>query len=447
MVQPHIINVAQNLVVRQISPASTDGVFPSEIDLRTALTNDSTNWIPFILNYITNDIEPLWNTTGSNINTLYLKLFREPTDIPGFSEREAIDLPPTDSEGRELHPTVSSLEYKIFNDNIQNGYLIFEEYLANDTITPPDNLDEATNIIKDLSAFEAFLIRVISSETAAVASGVDLAEVLAFFRAEGNLSIPSSIYSLEEKIPPIDTLEKFFLSPPKPNFEKVIWVMEKDTFSNSKYGPYSFKSLSLIHYFLILLGFDTVSRYLWSEGKFVSFSSDNWSKAGKDGSPDKARVRYQELMDNFEAEEVEVSGTKILISVPKNLLKFVSMLLTEAMMYYMANLDESKYIRYLVYHAGESQYYQILFSAIESAKATNGPRYANLRTTLENITIVPSIPISGPFRAWFDIQDNRNYLEDFISTAGQTVWKYWMKHRAGLSRFNVLLDYYNKLLA
>ena len=74
MIQPQIINVVQNLVVRQISPQSTNGLLPTENDLKSALTNNPANWDSFIYQYVINAIGPVWNTNGSNIQNLILKL-------------------------------------------------------------------------------------------------------------------------------------------------------------------------------------------------------------------------------------------------------------------------------------------------------------------------------------------------------------------------------------
>ena len=458
MIQPQIINVVQNLVVRQISPQSTNGLLPTENDLKSALTNNPANWDSFIYQYVIKAIGPVWNTNGSNIQNLILKLFRKPSEIPGFVKKQAVDLPLQDSKGVELSPTVKILEHKVHADEIKNGYLLWEEFMAYGNISHPQTLDDAVKKIMHLRAFEDFLIRIISSEMAALNTGIDLAEVLAFYRVEGDLAVPSSSTTLDSSIPPCDRMiwVNPNLSVPIPNFERVVWLMKKDVFE-AFYGEYSQtkgRIWSIIDHFLIITGFDVISDKFSDEDSFANFSSNNWGKIGNDGSLSSARGRYNDLLSNMDILEIDLGGEKILRAAPVDCLKFMSMILTEALIHYKAIIDEKiKYIRYLVYHAGESQYYQILLSAMDAAVSTNDIRYRNIKDALT------SVPLSYPnvtydpkdiltmIESWFDIPNNKIHLEDFISNAGQNHWKYWMQQRANLSRFNVLLDYYKKLIA
>ena len=193
---------------------------------------------------------------------------------------------------------------------------------------------------------------------------------------------------------------------------------------------------------------------------FGIFSALAWKTAGFDPAVDKGEQRFTDLMDNLELlPEILVNNKPILRVATIDPVKQVSMILSEGLIF-MKALKKPAGLKYLSYHTqavfsdtdpNKDHYTQIIISAFVAASKTTVPRFAPLKASLAEIPFPLKIKdyaevkklIEQKISSTFD----PNLFAEFVNTIGKQQWTSWQPHRANLSRYNILLDYYEKLMA
>jgi hypothetical protein len=500
MITPGVMhNVLQIMAAAPRSPRSTQDLIPSNADLRSKL---APNPMTFVKSYLDTTIAKYYRQGGQHyfpeIAEILEKAIRRESDLIVFEEGKYypyVRKLPIDLEDRwKYKGTVPDLEdnlygHTVFNarskkigfeDDIHPGYLIAKAYF--DSGTPPSlpNLDTAVEVMLNLRAFEGCLIRITAAKKAADNTNSTLAEALTFYRIEGDLVVPSSKETLDTGIPPIETDFRYSLAEDtayKPNLTTGVWFTEKAKFQKRFKTSEEDVVLAraLIDWCLVNAGLDSFLHKLREfdsetskstskiKASFVAFSADIWNSAGLDGSADKARQRFDELLHNLEVQPVPNNPTiwKVVTLDP---VKQVSLILTEGIlrMNKVGRDFSFEKLEYMAYNNQKevTQIWKILLSALKAARETtdiHALRYKDLKACLVQVDLPPKVTTSSYKEFWHNIKVslinqnvsppwNNDFLIDFVSTAGKDVWKWWQEPRANLSRYNIVLDYYTELL-
>lgn len=124
---------------------------------------------------------------------------------------------------------------------------------------------------------------------------------------------------------------------------------------------------------------------------------------------------------------------------------------------------------HLYYHAGVENMQAILARALVAVMATSGitaSRYGSLRSKILSDVVIssevarlkqvekksdaaarPILLNAWPKLApWLQVNDHLALLSDFIESIDGNTWNSWEEHRGNLSRYNLLLDYYQRVM-
>lgn len=489
MVSPQILDVLANLANGSFSPRTTAGAVPSKSALQSALTTTPSNWPTFVGDYINHTIKPIFQ--DSNVSPLIGKFIRTPSDFPGFTPTAPIDLPKTaDCQDEPLAPKVDFLEYKLagsrvkagaLDHDIQRGQKVASDFIQNNSLPSMTIQDDAIALINDLRAFEGYLTRISAAQKAAQATGQTLPKALALYRTEGDLLVPSSRGSMDPSLA-LPTIEQNFnyrlALVVKPNLSNGVWMMERQAFLNLVPNAVDdwIKVEALGVWMDAILGFDAFRKALFSiqsrnfdaaKTQFAKISGVVWQAAGFDGSQDMAKKRFQDLFDNLDLKTIPLASV-VLTVAPIDPIKFVSMVLTEGLMFMQGTLnfrpvkaiDALGYLAFNAQHKystddpSKDLYSQIILSALVTAKKTNDQAFSSLKASLAPIAFPAALKKRADYKqafdnldtaGWFNDQTHVNDLVNFISAAGQNTWSYYFCNRANFSRFNYVLSYYNQL--
>lgn len=171
-----------------------------------------------------------------------------------------------------------------------------------------------TSIIQ-LRRLDDLLIRVLSAKTAAGLSGCTLAEILALYRTEGNLSVPRSHDSLQQLIPPREpahfeaTMMNDASLPFSPNLAAQVFLHDRSFFTSEEKA----KNYALLVWMVQLAGLDIVAR----DG-FSDWSANNWSSHTQTSiSPADRQAVYDLLKSKMIVETVRrEAATGQLVATP-----------------------------------------------------------------------------------------------------------------------------------
>lgn len=365
----------------------------------------------------------------------------------------------------------------------------------------PDNIVSA---IMSLRRLNDVLIRVLSSQDAAQATGTPLSSVLSMYRVEGDMNVPPSYDSIIKEIPPSIIDARTHLNP-TPEISRLVWLADSDKLNNLT--DEQIKEFALVEWFIQIGGLDQVGKL--NSPRRISFtvwSTNNWLKATSavEGSSqaeserrqkvrDEATKRWDDLINNMMLDRVNYAvrvmpkDPRLLIS---NILKEAIMLqrayaradsllnnpyfnvakvssdLIPAMSYqdiqksievnkkYQSS-DLTPAMSYLHFHAGQDNTKHILIKALIAASTTSGNRYRKLRIAeaLLNINDLKnkskdtnSQEAWNIVSSWLEADSKRiQLLSDFIETAGTDIWNTSKEHRGNLSRYKLLFEYYTRL--
>ena len=371
------------------------------------------------------------------------------------------------------------------------GYRLMKGDLSVSDVT--DTTDHAVDAVMDLRRLNDVLLRVRIAQKAFSDLGIPIEQVLAIYRVEGNLNVMPSLASINLKIPsgtkdyPTHTsLDKL------PDIGRLIQV-----FARSKMGMFSDPQIldfALLVWLVQIGGLDVVGKMGALppplRDHFIDWSGSNWQKAGFPAPPGKthpqaAAQRWDAMIAQLALQRITSGADEIWVVNVKDPLQFVAMILEEELVFQkrLAQIDSfistvppalagktlDPVMSYLHYHGiASEQFKPILARAIVAASRTTGSRYRPLRSAISNdadfqkqmpvLRLMESQPedIASKLaltvwlgvEAWLVKANHLDLLIDFLGTFGIVQpWKSWGELRVNMSRYRVLLSYYQNLMA
>jgi hypothetical protein len=369
-------------------------------------------------------------------------------------------------------------------------------------VTDPASITDKAAAVVELRRVDDILIRVWAANRAATMTSQSLASILALYRVEGNLGVPPSASTLA-RIVPSDAITEgtsIVTFPENRSGRRVwphlIWLAKK----TGIYGNFSFayppiapetdfevKEPAVLDWGLQICGLDVLQNVFLDRppgrsmtDAFASWSNDNWRAAGLTSNMAAARIRWQEIVNQLEI--TDVTSSEAVISVtPKDPVEFVGRLLAEGQAHLLAGermlgagaLDLP--MKYFVYHAGVEPAKRFFTRTLLEIHATSPAGFNDLRgeiredagyvRALDSLKPIRNKPVrnrldqmqieselephSAATMAWLAGKSptRLDLLGKFLTTAGGNVWNTWTEHRGNLSRYMVLLDYYQRLFA
>lgn len=458
------------------SPQNENRYLPGPAELKKAFYNDP----DYVKKCITDRIMPLLEGTNRELAD---KAIRKESSITGFQKLPSLGF--TDPLAKSLEE-IRFFDFKLFNNDIKRGYEIAADYIDNG-ILPPNNWANGKRVIRELRQLEGCLIRLNAAQNTADITGIELSKVLALFRVEGDLIAPDTESAIESGLSSIETTFEYEISfNPKANMRRGTWLWEKTVFF--KYSDTldqdKIRVFIMAYWMMIIPGFDKGLQAILSTNSipdvdtartsFAIFSNRNWAAAGNPSSYVEAESRFDIIYNNLTCSVIKTPGKgDVYRSNPIDAVALLSNILTEALMYHLALLnDHTEFggLEYLIYHQMEpgsladprieairiakNKFYKLLVSAFVAAKKTSDPRYEPLRTAIAGIDLPSNIIKSSEFPDLFtkifsSLPSGFDFelIIDFINTADCTVWKSWQVPRANNFRYLQLVNYYKKLLA
>lgn len=361
----------------------------------------------------------------------------------------------------------------------------------------PATVADKVDAIAQLRRADDVVIRVLAARHAAGLTGRPIHEFLALHRVEGNLDVPPSTDSLDLGVPSAsaEAPTSIFYYVRKAD-QSIVWphLIWLST-ALGKYGrefiefppvapktEFDVKEPAVIDWAVHLCGLDQLQK-LYLLGRkpgqemtvaFGAWSDSNWKKARLSSTPAEAEKRWASLVDNLALKEVPTAGSGVIRAAPKDPVKFAGGLLAEAQAMLLATRQAGNTVdmpmSYYLYHAGSDNAILHLARALVEvhAKAPAGFRLlvdeiradAAFAAKLKELRKVRTIQstnrvlaelwsIREDTIAWIDakIPTRFNLIAKFFENADMDTWNTWTEHRGNLSRYMVLLDYYQRLFA
>jgi len=284
----------------------------------------------------------------------------------------------------------------------------------------------AAEAVMNLRRLNDVLVRMLSANRASEATKAPLSDVLAIYRAEGDLSSPPSTGSLAGGIPSgtsdattsINEPSMFFGRPDlnrgNPDLHSLVVLYDRNAVSHYHLSDTEIQEMALREWFVQIGGLDEVGHLMplnQLQDLFASWSSENWLAAEnassaeqsvKDKARGDARTRWTNLLANVEiARDVKSRTGKshAVQATPKDPEILIAGILSEAVMRQRAlgklnrlfggapligaDPEMSAGMSYLHYNVGTEGFREILVSAAVAASATSGKPYQQLRTAMK----------------------------------------------------------------
>ena len=370
------------------------------------------------------------------------------------------------------------------------AYALVKGDMLPSSISTPD---AKVNALIQMRRLDNIFIRVQAAQMAKTAISRPVEEVMALYRVEGNLGVPPSSISLDRMIPSDTPAEPSSM----PFYPKVgtkhVWPhlvwLAKDIF---KYGKDILdvtvdgdlvKEPALIDFALQICGLDEWQQVYFIRDKpmretFIDFSDLMWTRAGiSRGDRAAAGARWDALISNLVVKQFNVSGVSAVSITPTDPVKFLAGILAEAQAQLLASAETSLLVTtparssmlYLLYHAHAAGLsLPVLTRALLEVHVTKPAAYTalfkeieadkDLALLLNDLNHIRHEADTKRSRANLHGLDNStnvwlannepvrlDLLTNFFETAGHNVWDSWEEHRGNLSRYMVLLDYYQRL--
>ncbi|MFZ5816420.1 MAG: hypothetical protein ACOY93_14155 [Bacillota bacterium] len=360
--------------------------------------------------------------------------------------------------------------------------------------------DEAVRAIMNLRRLDDLLTRILSASAVSQATMTPIAEVLALYRVEGDMNAPPSTASLTRGIPS-GTQDAISIVNPAPNLRHLVFLAGPGATVGSLIDfstatDAEIREFALAIWCLQIGGLDVVAQLPrpW-RNNFAAWSAQNWTAAGYPvGTPAQARQaaeqRWDQLVNNMDVARPHSGASQAVMVTPANPSALVTGILQEAVMLQramgkaerllgpglpapLAGTELTRGMAYLFYHAGDQQSHHhgqtqaLLTRAMLAAFDAPGVRYGPLRSAILNDMTVAShiaqlrpvkkmshaaaLPVlrSGwpKVQQWLRQSNHLDLLSDFVESVDGNVWSSWTEHRGNLSRYNLLLDYYRRVMA
>ena len=368
------------------------------------------------------------------------------------------------------------------------GYEMLKGTRALSSVT--DTTNHAIEALMNLRRLNDVLLRARIALKVADEIGVPAAQVLAMHRVEGNLNVPPSAASTHGGIPsgtkdysPTQTSLNL-----RPDLGYLIMVFSQAKVGAALTDP-DIKDLCVALWAVQTAGLDQVGGLSPPRRTpFRAWSAANWQAAGlpaATGSTHAADAlqRWDDMIAQLSVTRKPDGSDEVWIVEVADPLVFVAGLLKEALALqlalgklqsFMSTVPPSMAGRqlpapmaYLQFHAGSDNFRALLVRAVAAARHTTGTALRPLRQSIAADTNVMSqvsmldlmeksptdvaraLGLSAwwAVEAWLTQANHLDLLLSYLDTAPlNTGWTSWAQHRTNLSRYRVLLSYYERLL-
>jgi hypothetical protein len=354
-----------------------------------------------------------------------------------------------------------------------------------------DTTAHAIEALMNLRRLNDVLLRVRIALEAASVAGVPVPRALALHRVEGNMNVPPSAASTGRGIPSGTKDYSSFRTQLslRPDLGYLILVFSRDRMGGSLSDD-ELKDLCVALWAVQIGGLDQIGL-LASPRRlpFRDWSSAHWRAAGRPASAGSTHTadalqRWDALVAQLSVARVPDGGDEAWIVEVDDPVTFVAALLAEALVLQTALALPASFMTgappttaatplpvpmaYLHFHAGSQNFRTILVRAVAAVRHTTGTRWQPLRraiaadTNVQSQTTVLDLVEKSPtdvavalasamwwaVEAWLSQAGNLTLLLEFLEQAPlDTGWTSWTQHRVNLSRYRVLLSYYERLLA
>ena len=273
----------------------------------------------------------------------------------------------------------------------------------------------------NLRRLDDVLIRTLSAQDAALATGTSLSSVLAMYRVEGDMNVPLSHASLQQAIPPGITDASTHLNP-TPDISRLVWLADPAKLAaHGLATDEQIREFALAEWFVQIGGLDQVGRLPTPRRRpFTDWSAGNWLKAvgvGSGRGPAEAdriaeayvhaAMRWDALIATMNLERISTSLSTAIMVTPLNSQQLISGILQEAVMLQRAYgkaesllphptgsfannaTDLTPGMSYLHFHAGDDRENtrRILMSALIAVSSSAGSRFKELRRATVSLNV------------------------------------------------------------
>ena len=443
--------VLDGMVAAVAPPPAPTLPAPSELDAQ--LTNNAANWTAAIAGYIDFHVRPRYQAVPAtavagipaavpvawNTESQLRKVLSVPAAAPG---------PETNSLPLAI---IGVLDWKLRHfqraDDVLKGLDLYIAYTGNGDVIPASATTSkviAKRSMRDLGAFDAFLVRLSASINAAAIANVSLAEVLALYRTEGDLIAPISQRHLDDRLPVNEKLEDISLglidSPNVfPTMERGLWSYP---FSIAATRALSVrpdalpllvltrtaaeqraKCFALIHWMIVIAGLDFLSNQVVSfdpaafRTVVTNFMDDNRGGGRAPATMADMGARYDAVFADLTCTWPATAAGRIVVA-PNTPVLLASFALTEGMLLLGLDKDKGKgpfiqpipalkYFAYNLQHArsnvdkNRDRFIHALASAAVAAARSTNAKFASLKAKLAPLIASP-YPAGLPNRLQLD---------------------------------------------
>ena len=350
--------------------------------------------------------------------------------------------------------------------------------------------DAKVNALIQMRRLDNIFIRVQAAQMAKTAISRPVEEVMALYRVEGNLG--GTVYLTR----PNDPLghsgrtiihavlpegwDEARLASPRLAGEGHLQVREGHPGHVTVDGDLV-KEPALIDFALQICGLDEWQQVYFIRDKpmretFIDFSDLMWTRAGiSRGDRAAAGARWDALISNLVVKQFNVSGVSAVSITPTDPVKFLAGIWRRrrhsfwpALSSLLVTTPARSSMLYLLYHAHAAGLsLPVLTRALLEVHVTKPAAYTRFSRRLRRIrtwpfcsttsTTLGTKPIQRDCANLHGLDNSTNVwlannepvrldlLTNFFETAGHNVWDLWEEHRGNLSRYMVLLDYYQRL--
>ncbi|MCA3260041.1 MAG: hypothetical protein ING46_18460 [Rubrivivax sp.] len=500
--------------------AAAPPLLPDDVELQTQLTDQPAAWRTLIVGYIENHVAPRYRaipglsvrgapgSTAQSWNTpaRIQQALTAASALPTWTRPSANQLPlaspgPLDRKLRSFRGP----------DDAASGFKLLGQYLSGVSLPPSAVASKvaATQTMLWLSALDAFFVRWIGVISAAEATNASIAEILALYRTEGDLTAPLSLKHVEERLPIAEWIRDISLDEPGrsrilPTIRLGLWSYPADVLfpPTGTWPPTAvekqaqealYKRLALVNWLVIIGGLDfMIERYYKEDGDspppqrqvtrlrtaVLEFMAGN-RMGHRDNNDTSAQVAaYEAVMSDLTLVWPADRSGRVIVA-PTTPERLVALALTEAGLFFSLPKDKGqgpvvepplalRYLAYNLQHARSSKpefdrFIHCLSSAAVAANRQSDAKFAALKAALaplglrKKLALDPEVDssehvdefekLSTPPDAFFDDPANMALLADFVLRAEHGHWQAFEKNRGNLARYRTLLAFYGALLA
>jgi hypothetical protein len=394
-------------------------------------------------------------------------------------------------------------------NDILNALDTYLDYIASGRSLAPTLISSkvvAARAVRELGTLEAFLIRFDAALRASAAAGISLAETLAMYRVEGNLTAPLSAVHLSDRLPINEQLTVRNLGVDTGNVEltlkRALWSYPFQTLAPRALGiiaPASLpavgaardtaekraKSFALLHWMLVIGGLDFLAGFvappmdaLVFRDIVTTFMSMTRAALGLPAAVPAMQAEFDAVFADLSCTWPADKKGRVVVA-PNTPTRLAGFCLTQAMIFSRLNHVQGagpfvephpdlKYLAYNLQHSrsatvqGSDRFIHLLASASVAAAKSVNPAFGTLKGKLLPLGL-PVKLVKDPFDdptdhldvfdkltkapiKFLDDATNSALLAEFVLRAEDADWRAFEENRGNLARYRKLLAYYTALL-